>query len=216
MNLTNAKAYLEAYYTEMCAENISIVNFIRFVKPEGDTILDYSCGASIMPSAAIHQNFKHLYYSDSDMGLAFEMLRYKYRVPSFNWNAVNKYLELDSAAFRKKMRRIYLSTMPADLPRKFDTILCFFCLETASHNWREFNAYYKSLLDSINNKGWLIVGLVRDRHGIIPGENEYGCLNITRAMFLKYHTPNIFENIDACEDRGYGGMLFSAERVWTK
>jgi hypothetical protein len=211
MKTSNAKAYLNSYYQTMDAENTAIVNFLRFIPNQHGSLLDYGCGASIMVSASVYDRYTDLNYTDADVRLALEMFRFKLGIPSFNWHVVLNHLQIKKKELRKKIKHIYLSRLPASLPTTYDTITSFFCLDMASKNWREFNLYYKSLMDHVREDGWLIVGLVTDRCGAVPGENDYQCLNIKRDTFLKYHKPTIFETISACDNRGYKGMLFSAE-----
>lgn len=213
MKTTTAKEYLEHYYNELDAENKSIIEFLRFIPTKGTSLLDYGCGACLMPTASIYSKYTDIYYTDADWKLAIETVRFKHNIETFDWNPLFIEMNVNKDVLRSKMRNIYLSRFPAELPYSFDTILCFFCLDMASKNWLEFEVFYKSLLNHLNKNGWLIIGVVTDSYASVPGENEYPCLNISRDTFLKYHKPTIFETIPACADRGYSGMLFSAEKL---
>lgn len=212
MKIKTAKEYLEAYYSTMDEENISIVEFIKFIPCKGISLFDYGCGANMMLTASIHDRFEKIFFGDADERLTDETLRFKFHKETFNWSPVFSYLNVEVETFRKKINNIYLTQFPATLPQQYDTILCFFCLDMASRNWKEFNYFYQSLLNHVSPNGWLIIGVVTESYAFVPGENDYPCLNITKDKFLQYHTPMIFETIPACADRGYKGMLFSAEK----
>lgn len=205
------KHYLEQYYSDMNEENQSIIRFLDYVPFQGESALDFSYGGSLMIAAQLSKRIKNIDLSDINEEALHETLQFK-QGKGFNWRPVFKQLDIDTKTLIHTIKLIYLARFPASLPKRYDVITCFFALETASDSWRTLMLYYNSLMEHVKPNGWLIIGLVTEPYTTILGTEEKSPLFITRELFLHYFKPDIFEQIKACADWGYRGMLFSAQR----
>lgn len=212
MNISS-KNYLRVYYRHLDEENKSIIEFLRFVNPKGESLLDYACGGALMVSASLEPSFSKIHCGDIDHNLIDEILQVK-RGKGFNWSPL--FLEMGyerKDILLRKIETLLLSKYPYSPLEKYTCITSFFSLEFASTNWREFKAYYQSLREGVGPGGWFIVGVTTNSSSLVPGANNTSPLCITKSSFLKVVQPTIFQEIPACASRGYGGMLFSAEKI---
>lgn len=208
---TSIFSYLTQYYSEMNAENKAILKFISFVPHQAETALDFSFGGSLMITAELSKTVKSVDLSDvSELALksAFQFKNGR----GFNWSPIFNIIGVTPSQVATVIDKSFVARFPASLPKKYDLITCFFALETASPDWRTFQLYYNSLLNSLTPNGWLIIGLVTEQYKDILGANMTGPLYVTEELFLHFIQPDIFQKIKACDDWGYKGMLFSAQQ----
>lgn len=206
--------YLNTYYTKMDAENKTALNFLKYVPiKENSQILDYGCGASFLVSAGLQDKAQYIDLAEADPAVLLEAYKFKLNKSAFDWSEVFRYANTSLQKIQSKLRNFYLSKLPASFPQYYDAVINYYCLDMASHSWKEFDFFYQSLRNTVKPGGWLITGLVTGKNGPIPGENEYPSLSITREEFLSRHTPDILHYIKACDNRGYTGMLYAAEYI---
>lgn len=205
----NIQKYLSQYYSDMNAENKAILNFIRFVPSSAKTALDFSYGGSLMITAELSKTVKKIDLSDIDEKALHSTLQFK-KALGFNWLPLFTEIGVSPAQVQNAIDQLLIARFPASLPKKYDLITCFFALESASDSWRSLLLYYNSLLQHVSPDGWLVIGLFTEPYKDVLGSPK--SLYITSELFLDYFKPDIFQQIKACADWGYKGMLFSAQQ----
>lgn len=207
----NIPLYLQQYYSDMNEENQAIIKFLEFVPYKAQTALDFSYGGSLMIAAQLAKTVKKIDLSDIDERALQATLQFK-QGKGFNWMPIFAKIGMTPLQLVSTLDKMFVARFPASLPKTYDVITCFFALETASTDWITFLLYYTSLLHHLNDKGWLIIGLVTEQYGEINGTNEHPPLYITDKLFLEHIQPDIYQKIPACADWGYKGMLFSGQQ----